>query len=126
MGWSGRACNFRVNAMLVLRHFVKIVTTCNGSSTVARCRALPVTIAEPLRTVAHHFPPKLPRSPLSPHSQSLSETSTQDACTAYVRNCHQDVRGSLHILFSLLLCSNSIYHVSGLNAYISRPFGPLS
>ena len=39
---------------------VKIGTTCYGRSTVARRRAPPVTIAEPLRTAAHHFSPKLP------------------------------------------------------------------
>src|SRR6266566_7445474 len=42
------------------RVYVKTGTTCNGRSTVARRRAPPVTIAEPLRTAAHHFPPKLP------------------------------------------------------------------
>src|SRR6266566_5132819 len=78
---------------------------------------------EPSRIISHqnyHF------LLFSPHSQSLLETSTQDAYTAYVRNCHQGLRGSLRIWFSLLLCSNSICHILGLNAYISRPFGPLS
>ncbi len=41
-------------------YHVKTGTTCNGRSTVARRRAPPVTIAGPLRTAAHHFPPKLP------------------------------------------------------------------
>ena len=38
----------------------RLETTCNGRSTVARRRTPPVTIAEPLRTAAHHFSPKLP------------------------------------------------------------------
>ncbi len=64
---------------------------------------------------------------LSPYSQSLLDVSSQDARTAYVRNCHQGLRGSLcgslRIWFSLFLCSNSICHVLGFNAYIVRPFG---
>jgi len=44
----------------IYKIYVKTGTTCNGRSAVARRRAPPVTIAEPLRTVAHHFPPKLP------------------------------------------------------------------
>src|SRR6266566_537660 len=77
------------------------------------------------RIISHQNCHLLLCSPLSPHSQSLSETPSQDAYTAYIRNCHQGLRGSLRIWFSLLLYSNSIYHISGLNAYISRPFGPL-
>src|SRR6266699_5294477 len=81
---------------------------------------------EPSRIISYQNCHLLLCSPLSPLSQSLLETSTQDVHTAYVRNCHQGLCGSLRIWFSLLLYSNSICHVSGLNAYISRPFSPLS
>ncbi len=42
------------------RSSVKTETTCNCHSITARRRVPPVTIVKPLRTVAHHFPPKLP------------------------------------------------------------------
>ncbi len=78
---------------------------------------------EPSRIISHQNCHLLLCSPLSPHSQSLPDASSQDAHTAYVRNCHKGLRGSLRVHFSLLLCSNSICHVLGLNAYIVRPFG---
>ncbi len=80
---------------------------------------------EPSHIISHQNCHLLLCSPLSPHSQSLPDASSQDTHTAYIRNCHKGLRGSLRVHFSLLLCSNSICHVSGLNAYISRPFGPL-
>src|SRR6266699_6530955 len=61
---------------------------------------------KPSHIISHQNCHLLLYSPLSPHSQSLPETSSQDAHTAYVHHCNNGLRGSLRIWFSLLLCSN--------------------
>src|SRR6266566_4330951 len=73
---------------------------------------------EPSRIISYQNCHLLLCSPFSLYSQLLLEK-------LYLRHAY-GLRGSLRVHFSLLLCSNSICHVLGFNAYISRPFGPLN
>ena len=56
---------------------------------------------EPSRIISHQNCHLLLCSSLSLHSQSLLDASSQDARTAYVRNCHQGLRGSLVLVASM-------------------------
>src|SRR6266699_4147744 len=78
---------------------------------------------EPSRIISHQNCHLLLCSPLSPHSQSLPDASSQNAYTTYIHNYHKGLRNNLRVHFSLLLYSNSICHILNLNAYISRPVG---